>query len=334
MDYKCVREENGSLVIEDVENFEPVHIFECGQCFRWNRQDDGSFRGTAFGLTISVKKEGNNVIISDSDIADFNNIWKKYFDLERDYSRIKLRLSEDPLLKESVEFGHGIRILNQEPFEMLISFIISANNQIPRIKKTVDRISEKWGNEIISSDGKKTYSFPKPSELQNATVEELKEIGLGYRAEYIYNTVKMVTEGEKALEKKASGDELTPEEEEMLQFNLSSIVSMDHENCHRALMKYSGVGPKVADCIMLFSMEKQEAFPVDVWVKKAMTYFYKAPEGSLPKIRKFGQGVFGDLAGFAQQYLFYNARENKIKIETEDPKEKEKTPEKLSGDQT
>lgn len=320
MDYKRLNEVDGKVIVEGLENFDLKHIFECGQCFRWNKVADNRYLGTAFRRTIEVSQDGDRLIIENSSLDDFKRIWEKYFDLERDYGKIKATLSKDPLLKESVEFGYGIRILNQEPFEMLISFIISANNQIPRIKKLVEKVSENWGDEI-EYKGVKYYSFPSPLMLRRASLEELKEIGLGFRAKYIYETVRLVTDADKAMAKKIKGEELTEEEEDNLKYHLATIINLNHVDCHKALMNYVGVGPKVADCIMLFSMEKVEAFPVDVWVKKAMQYFYKAPDSSLTKIRKFGQDVFGDLAGFAQQYLFYNARENKIKVEIESPSE-------------
>lgn len=320
MDYKNIEEYENGIIIKGTKNFNLKHIFECCQCFRWNKKENGYYIGTAFRRTVEVFEKDGDIYIENSTKEDFERIWKKYFDLEREYDPIKEKLSLDPLLKESVKFGHGIRILNQEPFEMLISFIISANNQIPRIKKCVEKVSLNWGDKI-EYKGETYYTFPTPLMLRRATLEELKEIGLGFRAKYIYDTVRMVTDADKATEKKRSGEILSLEEEESLKYHLPTIINQRHDICHKSLMGYSGVGPKVADCIMLFSMEKVEAFPVDVWVKKAMQYFYKAPDSSLPKIRKFGQDVFGELAGFAQQYLFYNARENKIKVEL--PVEKE-----------
>lgn len=314
MDYKNVYEIDGKVIIEDVENFNVKHIFECGQCFRWNKIEENRYIGVAFHRVIEVLQEGNKVTIFNSSLDDFKRIWEDYFDLERDYKKIKEVLSKDPLLKESVEFGSGIRILNQEPFEMLISFIISANNQIPRIKKCVEKICEKYGDKISYNEND-YHTFPSPLKLRLATLEELKSLGLGFRDKYIYDTVRLVTEAEKVHLKKINGEDVNEIEDELLKYHLHSIINMKHDLCHKHLQYYSGVGPKVADCIMLFSMKKQEAFPVDVWVKKAMVHFYNAEDSSLIKIRKFGQETFGDLAGFAQQYLFYNARENKIKIE-------------------
>ena len=158
MDYKHVEAKENCIVIKDVANFDPVHIFECGQCFRWNKIRDNDFIGVAYGRVIEVIKEGNDVIIYNSNEEDFYNIWCEYFDLNQDYSNIKQELSKDPLLKKAVDFGYGIRILKQEPFEIVISFIISANNRIPMIKRAIENISKRWG-EPIEYKGVTYYTF-------------------------------------------------------------------------------------------------------------------------------------------------------------------------------
>lgn len=313
MDYNNVIFDGDKVIIKGVKNFNSKHIFECGQCFRWNKSERG-YIGVAFKKVIEVVQEGNDVLLLNSSLDDFYKIWEDYFDLKRDYTLIKDTLSVDPILKESVEFGSGIRILNQEPFETLMSFIISANNQIPRIKSIIERLSLNYGDKV-TYENRDYYTFPTPEQLSVASIEDLRNLGLGFRDKYIYNTVKAVLEGSFAFLKKNNNEILDEDEIKHLDYHLETIVNMSHDSCHKSLLKYSGVGPKVADCIMLFSMKKQEAFPVDVWVKKAMMHFYNAPDGNLLKIRKFGQETFGDLAGFAQQYLFYNARENKIKID-------------------
>lgn len=313
MDYNKVIKTEKGIEIQGVKNFNLKHVFECGQCFRWNRSEDG-YIGVAYGKVVELVQKDSDIVIRNASLEDFENIWRDYFDLDRDYTEIKRILSKDPLLKESVEFGSGIRILNQEPFEALISFITSANNQIPRIKAIIEKISRAYGEEI-KYKGISYYTFPSAEKLNQATVEDLRGIGLGFRDKYVYDTTDAVVKGKLAFVKKNNGEKLNEDEANHLNFHLDTIVAMDHVSCHKSLSKYSGVGPKVADCIMLFSMRKQEAFPVDVWVKKAMIHFYNAPEANLTKIRKFGQETFGELSGFAQQYLFYNARENKIKIE-------------------
>lgn len=313
MDYDgYVVGENG-IRLKGVRNFRPRHIFECGQCFRWEKVSEERYLGVVRGRVLEVMPDGEDIFLKNVTEQDFQEVFEDYFDLKRDYTRVKAKLSEDPILRQSVEYGYGIRILNQEPFETLISFIISSNNGIPRIRGAVKRIAETYGDPILY-EGKTYHAFPTPRQLREASEEDLYALGVGYRAKYIRDTTKAVDEAE-WLRSEGARRELTAQEKEILKWNLDEIGELPHEMCYEALQCYSGVGPKVSDCIMLFSMKKNEAFPVDVWVKKAMSYFYKAPPMSLPKTRAFGLEKFGDLAGFAQQYLFYNARENRMKME-------------------
>ncbi|NRT90224.1 DNA-3-methyladenine glycosylase family protein [Clostridium beijerinckii] len=308
MDYKSVEFYDNYLIIKELSNFKLKHIFECGQIFRFEEVAENNFIVIAFGRLIEVKEEGNDVIIYNSTKEDFQNIWLKYFDLDRDYSVIKDELSKDVLLKQSIEFGYGVRVLNQDPFEMLLSFIISARNNIPSIKKTVNKISNKWGKEIIYKN-KTYYAFPNIDEIKDATLEEIQETGASFRSKYIFDTIKNVYNS-----KSGKGNLKTNDVNEYIKYDLDYIKNLDDDECHNALQEFKGVGSKVADCIMLFSMEKTSAFPVDVWVKRAMIHFYGAEDASLNKIRIFGRNKFGKLAGFAQQYLFYYARENKINV--------------------
>ncbi len=287
-------------MLKDAANFQLQHIFECGQCFRWNRVSENDFIGVAYGRVIELVKEENDVIIYNSDEKDFYNIWQEYFDLNRDYSKIKNNLSHDPLLKEAVDFGYGIRILKQEPFEIVNSFIISANNRIPLIKRAIENISKRWGTPL-EYKAQTYYAFPTPDQLVAAEEQELEACGLGFRAKYVKDTVNKIYNSLQGVE----GFE---------QYNIYDMARLGADGCHNALQLFSGIGPKVADCIMLFSMDKISAFPVDVWVKRAMMHFYLAPDVSLKKIRDFGRDKFGEEAGFAQQYLFYYARENNIQI--------------------
>jgi len=308
MDYKSIEFYDNYLIIKELSNFKLKHIFECGQIFRFEEVAENDFIVIAFGRLIEVKEDGNDVIIYNSTKEDFQNIWLKYFDLDRDYSVIKDELSKDVLLKQSIEFGYGVRVLNQDPFEMLLSFIISARNNIPSIKKTVNKISNKWGKEIIYKD-KTYYAFPNIDEIKDATLEEIQETGASFRSKYIFDTIKNVYNS-----KSGKGNLKTNDTNEYIKYDLDYIKNLDDDECHNALQEFKGVGSKVADCIMLFSMEKTSAFPVDVWVKRAMIHFYGAEDASLNKIRIFGRNKFGKLAGFAQQYLFYYARENKINV--------------------
>lgn len=309
MDYRNIKKCDDYILIEEVKNFKLKQTFECGQCFRFDKISDTNYVTVAFERVIELEEDGDNIKIYNSTEEDVRNIWINYFDLERDYSSIKEELAKDELLKKCVEFGHGIRILNQDPFEILISFIISARNSIPSIMKTINKISAKWGMEI-EYKGKVYYAFPTIEQIKDATLEGIQDTGASFRSKYIIDTITNVYNSYVA---KKEGN--TEKIEELRKYDLEYIKSLNDDECHTALQEFKGVGAKVADCIMLFSMEKYSAFPVDVWVKRAMIYFYGAEDASLNKIRIFARNKFKELSGFAQQYLFYYARENKIKIE-------------------
>jgi N-glycosylase/DNA lyase len=288
-----VREIENGVVLEGVKDFELPHIFECGQCFRWNKEEDGSYTGVAFKRLINLKKEEDKVFINNTTYEDYKNIWHHYFDMDRDYGNIKKTLSGlDETMETAVNFGHGIRILKQDEWETLVSFITSANNRISMIKKAIEALSKNYGEYIGEYRGRKYYSFPTPESLNGLEVEDIQFKGIGFRGKYILNAAKFVTE--KTVD-------------------IYKLRDLNTSEVREQLMLFPGVGPKVSDCIMLFSMDKDDAFPIDVWVKRVMEYFY-LPEGTgLKKIQKFAQEKFGNLAGFAQQYLFYYARELKIK---------------------
>ena len=206
------------------------------------------------------------------------------------YSKIKKQLSEiDTYMKTSVEYGKGIRILNQDLWETIISFIISANNNIPRIKGIIERLSAKYGKEI-EWNGKKYYTFPTPEELKEVSVEDYRKLGLGFRDIRLYETTKMILENKVDLQKLRENP--------------------DTKEVREQLLTLSGVGPKVADCILLFSdLKRFEVFPIDVWVRRVMNDLYIKEEDetkvSKVKIEKIANEKFGNLAGLAQQYLFY-----------------------------
>ncbi|CDF58774.1 DNA-3-methyladenine glycosylase family protein [Thermobrachium celere] len=284
------QEYSEGIVIRDTEDFDIKQTFDCGQCFRWNEDNDGSYVGVAHGRAVRIIQDRNDIYIKGGKIED-KYFWEDYFDLKRDYKNIKKELSKDKILKEAIQYGEGIRILNQDMFEIIVSFIISANNRIPMIKRAVENISRRYGEEI-EFEGRKFYAFPNAERLKDAKVEELEACGTGFRAPYIVDTVSKIYKGE---------------------VDLNHIKSLNTDDAHKELIKLKGIGPKVADCILLFSMQKYDAFPVDVWVKRVMQHFYLAPDVSLNKIRQFGRDKFKELAGFAQQYLFYYAREFKGK---------------------
>ena len=300
------------IIIKNTKDFNIKQIFESGQCFRWKKESENSYIGVAFGKVIEVYQEDDTITIYNTNEEDFKNIWFKYFDLERDYSIVKNELSKDDLLKTAVEYGYGIRLLKQEPFEMVISFIISARNSIPVIAKTINNISEKYGKKL-EYKGRVYYAFPTIEELSKATLEEIQGIGGSFRSKYIVDTTNKIYRCN--LAKVGKLDESKEVIYELLEkYDLEKIKNMSDDDCHKALQEFSGIGAKVSDCIMLFSMDKYSAFPVDIWVKRAMIHFYGASDASLNKIRIFGREKFGHYAGFAQQYLFYYTRENGIKF--------------------
>jgi len=248
----------------------------CGQSFRWKEQEDGSFRGTAMGKTVSVSMSGSDLIIEGTDPSDYENIWKSYFDLEFDYVTIKETLSEKhPVLKEAARFAPGIHILRQEPFEALISFIISQNNNIKRIEGIVERLCENFGEKLQSGD----FSFPTAERLANLCEDDLKPLRAGFRNRYILDAARKVHSGEICLEE---------------------LRTLPFLEAKKKLMTIVGVGEKVADCVLLYGLHRTEAFPMDVWMKRAMSTLFPDVEPS----------CFGEYAGVAQQYIFHYSRMN------------------------
>ncbi len=281
-------------ILKNAESFELKDIFDCGQCFRWNEQQDGSYIGVFKNNVLNVSKEKNDIIFKGICEGNIEEIVKDYFDLNRNYEEIKKDLSKiDDNLKKSIEYGNGIRILNQDLWETIISFIISANNNIPRIKGIIERLSKKYGNEI-EYNNEKYYAFPTPEQLKDVTVQEYRELGLGFRDIRLYETTKMI------IEKRVDLEELRK--------------NPNTQEVRDKLLTLSGVGPKVADCILLFSdLKRFEVFPIDVWVRRVMNDLYIKNEDenkvSKKQIEKLAKEKFGDLAGLAQQYLFYWRRE-------------------------
>ena len=287
--------EEQKYVLENAKSFNIRDIFECGQCFRWNKQEDGSYTGIWKENVLNISQENHKIIFKGiCQNGDIEKEVKEYFDLERNYEEIKDKLAKiDENMKSSIKYGEGIRILNQDLWETIISFIISANNNIPRIKGIIERLSKKYGKEI-KWNNESYYTFPTAEELKNVTVEEYRDLGLGFRDIRLYETTKMINEKQIDLEK--------------LKQNPNTQEVRDK------LLTLSGVGPKVADCILLFSTLKRfDVFPIDVWVRRVMNELYIKKEDetkvSKKEIEKLAQEKFGNLAGMAQQYLFYWRRE-------------------------
>lgn len=280
-------------IIKNCKSFKAKDIFDCGQCFRWNEEPDGSYTGI-FGHNVLNVKEEKDIVITGICDGNIEDICKNYFDLDRNYEEIKETLSLiDDNMKESIKYGKGIRILNQDLWEMIISFIISANNNIPRIKGIIERMSAKYGQEI-KFRGTSYYTFPTIDELSQASVKDLKDLGLGFRDRYVYETTKKIKEGK---------------------INLENLKQESTNEVRKQLLTLTGVGPKVADCIMLFSTLKRfDVFPVDVWVRRVMNdlYIHNEDETKVNKkqIQEIARDKFGALEGIAQQYLFYWKRES------------------------
>jgi N-glycosylase/DNA lyase len=281
-------------ILKQCESFELEHIFDCGQCFRWNKQEDLSYTGIFKNNVLNVKQEENKIIFKGICEENIKDVVTDYFDLNRDYEAIKKELSKiDENIKLSIAYGKGIRILNQDLWETIISFIISANNNIPRIKGIIERLAQNYGSKI-NWNGKNYYTFPTPKQLENVTVEDYRKLGLGFRDVRVYETTQMILHSKVDLEKLKN--------------------EKDTKKVKEELLTLSGVGPKVADCILLFSTLKRfEVFPIDVWVRRVMNDLYIKNEDETKvnkkEIEKLAQEKFGALAGIAQQYLFYWKRE-------------------------
>lgn len=282
-----------NYILSEPNSFNLSHIFECGQCFRWNIEEDGSYTGVIKDRVINIKKQNNYYIINSNNFKNIKECLDEYFDLNTNYELIKTKLSQvDENLKNSIEYGTGIRILKQDIWECIISFIISANNNIPRIKKIIENISKNYGKKIVFNN-KEYYIFPTPEELSKASVEDLRSLGLGFRDVRVYNTTKKILNKEIDIEK--------------------LVLEKNTEIIREELLKLDGVGEKVADCILLFGFNRFDVFPVDVWVRRVMNelYIHNEDENKVNKkeIRKIAKEKFLGIEGLAQQYLFYWKRE-------------------------
>ncbi|MDI3533815.1 MAG: N-glycosylase/DNA lyase [Thermosediminibacterales bacterium] len=285
-----VQQVEDGTIIEGIRPFNLKAMLDCGQAFRWVNIGEGFYRGIVGNRVIKLKQvDVNKIFIKTSTNGEDITYWIDYFDLLRDYKTIEEQLKKEPVLNKVVEYSSGNRIMKQDPWETTISFIISANNNIPRIKKIIENLSTCFG-EPIEFQGKVLNSFPGPRALASVSEDSIKKCGCGYRAEYIKKTADMVYEK---------------------QLDLEQVAKMSTVEARKELLRLPGVGPKVADCILLYSMRKFDVFPVDVWIKRTIEILYfQGEERPLNYIREFAQERFGHLAGFAQVYMFYYAREN------------------------
>lgn len=282
--------EEGLVLVHD--SFNPTHIFECGQCFNFNIEEDGSYTAVHMDKIINVLSRENDVLIRNVSLDDFYEVFYDYFDLGTDYKQIKEDLSANEVLKTASEYGDGIRILNQEMFETIISFIISANNGITRIKNSIRIISQRYGDLIGEYMGREYYTFPKPEVLAKVDPQELREFArVGFRDVRIIEASRMVADGF---------------------LDYESDQKLSTAELKEKLMQMPGIGPKVADCVLLFTYHRRETFPVDVWIKRVMETLFIGHEVPKKQVDDYAREYFGDLAGYAQQYLFYYGREEKI----------------------
>lgn len=270
---------NNNVYITGDEEFSLPQTLDCGQAFRWEETENGRWQGVAFDKFLELEKlSDRSVVLYNTTKEDFDAVWYDYFDFGRDYNEIISAISGNEILKTASEFGKGIRVLNQEPWETLCSFIISQNNNIKRIKGIIARLCENFGENKGDY-----YTFPTAEKIASLTLEDLSVLRSGFRAKYILDAAQKVASGE---------------------INLKGLKDLSVDEARNELMKIKGVGPKVADCALLFSHRHIDAFPKDVWIKRAMDTLFG---GELPP-----EAV--KYAGIVQQYIFFYARETKLDI--------------------
>ncbi|MEE1076248.1 MAG: DNA glycosylase [Acutalibacteraceae bacterium] len=271
-----IKYSDNNVILEDITSFNIEQTLDCGQCFRWEMIEPNKYHGVAYGKPLTISQQENSIILHSCTKTDFENIWFNYFDLGTNYDEIKKELAQlHPVLKDAQQYAPGIRILRQEPWEALCSFIISQNNNIPRIKGIIKKLCENFGNKLSNGD----YTFPTAEALSNYTVDDLAILKSGFRAKYIVDASQKVASKEVDLE---------------------YIINLPTAQARDELIKIKGVGPKVADCTMLYGMGKTDCFPLDVWMKRAMQILF-------PKLTPQS---FGKNAGVAQQYIFHYSRMN------------------------
>ena len=275
---KYIKEKN-RIIIKDTQDFNVKQTLDCGQIFRFQIDGDVAIVNSLDKQAKLISKE-NEIEIITGDVEYF----EQFFDLNTDYSKIKKLLQNDKFLTKAVDYGYGIRILNNDAFEMLISFIISANNNIPRIKKSIEYLCANFGE-----NKGEYFAFPTLKQLKRATVEDFKSAGLGYRAEQMYATVQRLTNDE-----------------------IEELKTKTKEEQFNFLLSLKGVGEKVANCIMLFGLSVKDVFPVDTWINKVYNDITKTNETNRKKITQELTNRYKELSGYAQQYFFYYYRDNKL----------------------
>lgn len=271
MDYIKATEKNHNVIISEVKNFCLDDILGCGQCFRWEQLAAGHWRGIVRGLCRTVRQEGATLVLENTSLAEFDAVWYDYFDFSRDYGEVKRVLSQDSAMGRAIAFTPGMRVLRQEPWEALCSFILSQNNNIKRIRGLVSRLCEGFGEAIEGG-----YAFPTAARLAALDVEALALVRSGFRAGYLIAAAKAVEDG----------------------LDLDALRTLPLDEARAELVKIRGVGPKVAACALLYGLGRADSIPVDVWIDRALTEYY--PNGIPDEI--------ADVAGLGQQYLFHFMR--------------------------
>lgn len=272
MDYHV---QSDTITIHHITNFDLQQTLNCGQCFRW-KEEDGGFTGVVKDKVVTAYFKNRQLTLKNCSEEDFLSLWQNYFDLHRDYGKIRKDLSGlNPILKKAAGYAPGIRILNQDPWEALCTFILSQNNNIPRIQGIVQRLCEAFGSPITGNH----FTFPGAETLAPLSVEDLAPIRSGFRAKYVLDAAQKVANKE---------------------VELSALRSAPLPQAKETLMQIKGVGPKVADCALLYGLHRLECFPMDVWMTRAMATLFPGVEAS----------SFGDYAGIAQQYIFHYSRMN------------------------
>lgn len=288
---KIIQKDN-NIILKETKDFNLEQTMECGQCFHFKRLSENEYGICAFGKLLHAKQTEDRVIFYDTTMEEYEHVWSEYFDLKRDYGEIKKALlKKDGKLSDAIKTMWGVHILKQDFFETLISFIISQNKQIPHIKQIVENISREYGRFLGEIDGRQFYSFPDCHTLKAVGEEELRNLKTGFRAPYICDAAKKVSDG------------VITEE---LLYAMDGAEAMEH------LMEIKGVGEKVASCVLLFGLEKREEFPVDVWIKRIMEEMYFHGDTSREEIRRKAMEMYGAYGGYAQQYLFYYGKINNI----------------------
>ena len=263
------------MIKQTIENFDLAQICGSGQCFRMKEESTGRFSVIVGKEYLRVEQQKKDCIFY-CDEAEFHDFWKGYFDLEEDYASYIAKIApDDEYLRYAAEFGSGIRILRQDLWEMIVSFLISQQNNIVRIRRCIENLCESYGEKLVNSQGESYYAFPTPESLSGLKEDALMACNLGYRSKYVVRTAKSIVSGECDLEK---------------------IRQLPYREAKEELLKLFGVGEKVADCICLFALHNLEAFPVDTHIKQALQKHYK---------RGFPKRRYKGCEGVLQQYIFY-----------------------------